>query len=261
MSRYYGDKDSMIVEYQVEMLWDYGTIWMNGVGYRRLNNYPAYYITTDGRVISFCKETPVELSTYTNQYGHHYVDLSCEGRRYKCLVHRLVAETFISNPNNYPVVRHLDDDPNNNNVRNLAWGTQKDNHDDCIRHNRDFKKAVYCLETDTTYKSGVEAAEVFSVSKASIVHYCKNIAAPKNGYHFCYDEDKEWKLKDEEWLKPFNNHNYKAIIAISPEGKEFYYDSVKEASEYMRIPACSISNVINGHAKHTHGWRFREVNL
>ena len=123
MSRYYGDKDSMIVEYQVEMLWDYGTTWMNGIGYRRLNNYPAYYITTDGRVISFCKETPVELSTYTNQYGHHYVDLSCEGRRYKCLVHRLVAETFIPNPNNYPVVMHLDNDKTNYNLNNLKWGT------------------------------------------------------------------------------------------------------------------------------------------
>lgn len=49
-------------------------------------------------------------------------------------VHREVALAFIPNPTGLPVVRHLDGDPLNNIVSNLAWGTQKDNADDSRRH-------------------------------------------------------------------------------------------------------------------------------
>jgi hypothetical protein len=42
-------------------------------------------------------------------------------------IHRLVAVTFISNPNNYPNVLHNDNDTSNNSVSNLRWGTQKHN--------------------------------------------------------------------------------------------------------------------------------------
>lgn len=257
MNRYYGDKDSMIVEYPVEILYGQDIVWMDGVGYSKLPFAPYYVVTTEGDVISFRKSVPRYLSQTKTNNGHLYVDI--EGERY--LVHRLIAMAFLTNNNNYPIVRHLDDNPENNALSNLAWGTYKDNTADCIRNDHDYKRPVYCVETDTTYRTGAEAAKEFGVSKSSIVHYCKGIVAPKNGYHFCYDEDKEWKLKDEEWLKPFNNHGYKAVIAISPDGKETYYESRKEAAEYLRIPACGISSVINGHAEHTHGWRFREVNL
>lgn len=42
-------------------------------------------------------------------------------------IHRLVASAFIPNPNNYPVINHIDENPLNNNVSNLEWCTQKHN--------------------------------------------------------------------------------------------------------------------------------------
>ena len=45
----------------------------------------------------------------------------------KLRLHRLVAEAFVPNPNNYPVVDHLDADKKNNNASNLEWVTQQEN--------------------------------------------------------------------------------------------------------------------------------------
>ncbi len=48
-----------------------------------------------------------------------------------CKIHRLVAQAFIPNPNNYPVVMHLDNNPSNNRVENLKWWTFRDNTQQC----------------------------------------------------------------------------------------------------------------------------------
>ena len=48
-------------------------------------------------------------------------------------IHRIVAETFLPNPNNYPVVNHIDGNKINNNVSNLEWCTYKHNNQEAIR--------------------------------------------------------------------------------------------------------------------------------
>ena len=60
--------------------------------------------------------------------GYEYVHL-CNGKGKTKLfrVHRLVAETFIPNPNNLPEVNHKDGDKLNNNVKNLEWCTNLEN--------------------------------------------------------------------------------------------------------------------------------------
>jgi hypothetical protein len=67
------------------------------------------------------------LKDYTNGTGRRMVILRMLGTGKNIAVHRLVATHFVPNPNNLPVVNHLDHDYLNNHASNLQWCTQKDN--------------------------------------------------------------------------------------------------------------------------------------
>lgn len=227
-----------------------------GVHYKRIENFPDYFITNTGMVISFVKPyKPRIMSTYTNQHGHHYVDLINGTGRHKLLVHRLMAKAFLPNSNNYPIVRHIDDDPDNNYVGNLAWGTYAENTQDAIRNGNFYMEPVYCIEDNMEFKSVHEAAKYYDVSPASIVHVCKGKIKSCLKKHFCYLREKDTIDRSKLTI----HTGFKPIIAIDPDGNEYIYQSRKEAAEDIGIPECGISSVVNGHLKHTHGWRFREV--
>lgn len=54
--------------------------------------------------------------------NHGYRRITLDGKSY--LVHRLVAETFLENPEKYKTVDHIDRNPSNNDVSNLRWADQ-----------------------------------------------------------------------------------------------------------------------------------------
>lgn len=224
-----------------------------------LKNYPGYEVSSYGDVISLLGKEEKSLKPCATNHGHLYVSvIDKNGKKSKKLVHRLVAETFLDNPNNHPLVRHLDDDPTHNEVDNLAWGTKQENYADMIRNGHDVcRKPVYCYETDTVYESGADAAYKLGVTRAGIVHACKGIDAHVGGYHVCYLEDKDYKINHlDEWLR---ERQFKPVHARNLDtGETLYFKSVNEASSYLGIPACGISSTLHGHTKHTHRWYFWE---
>ena len=83
-------------------------IFLNGVKWKKVGEFPAYYVNEDGDVASVMKGYFHILSYWTNHYGHHFVQLRNDHEKRKVLVHRLVAEAFIPNPfTDDPAYRHV----------------------------------------------------------------------------------------------------------------------------------------------------------
>lgn len=76
------------------------------------------------------------LSPYINNKGYLMVDLRINNKTVRCLVHRLVAITFIPNPNNYPIINHKNNNPLDCSVDNLEWCTYSYNIEYAINQNR-----------------------------------------------------------------------------------------------------------------------------
>ena len=84
-------------------------------------------------------------------HGHlnvRYTDTN--GKHREVYIHRMVAMEYIPNPKGYSNVLHWDDDPTNNNVENLRWGTQRMNWEDSVRNGTAY------IPTDEDRRKGNE---------------------------------------------------------------------------------------------------------
>lgn len=82
--------------------------------------------------------------------GYFQICTSINGKRKNIKVHKAVAESFIDNPCNLPVINHIDGNKENNNVENLEWCTYQDNSDHAwnIGLMENCKKNCECLSHD-----------------------------------------------------------------------------------------------------------------
>ena len=80
-----------------------------------------YLITEEGDVYSRKFGKLKKMKQRTERYKA--INLWNNGKEKAHYVHRLVAETYIPNPDNLPEVNHKDEDKTNNNVANLEWST------------------------------------------------------------------------------------------------------------------------------------------
>ena len=87
-----------------------------------------YQESTFGRTKSFKRNTPRILVPTLHSSGYLHIGLNKNGKGKNFYAHRLVAETFIPNPENKPEINHEDGCKLNNFVGNLTWVTDKENN-------------------------------------------------------------------------------------------------------------------------------------
>lgn len=90
----------------------------------KIKNYHDYSVTRDGKIYSHKRN---RFLATTKIDGYTRVHISDGKNRRGLLVHRIVAETYILNPNNKPFVNHINKNREDNNVKNLEWVTQSEN--------------------------------------------------------------------------------------------------------------------------------------
>ena len=91
----------------------------------QIKNYTNYMIDEDGNVYNILSKKYLKGSIGEN--GYKYYRLSNNNKKSMFYAHRLVAEYYIDNPNNLPVVNHKDGNKLNNNVNNLEWVSYSEN--------------------------------------------------------------------------------------------------------------------------------------
>lgn len=119
--------------------------------WKSIEGYSNYMISNLGNVKSLNykggKREKI-LKLYINNSGYALVNLTKNGKQKTYLVHRLLAQTFIPNPENKPHIDHINTIRNDNRVENLRWVTQKENNNNPItrKKNSKCKKGKLCYK-------------------------------------------------------------------------------------------------------------------
>ena len=174
---------------------------------------PRYWINKEGQITN--KETGKTIKWLISRHGYYYCHLWTNNRSRYIRMHRLLALAFIPNPNNYPLVRHLNDIKTDNRLENLVWGTMSENMKDSIKNGKynqeasekarnigrkisgtKCSKKVLCIETNTIFNNTKEAGDWLGVNRAGIGGCCRGKYKTIKGYHWKYVEEDRNGIED-----------------------------------------------------------------
>ena len=183
-------------------------IWKDIEGYEGL-----YQVSNLGRIKSLdrymnnkygtktLKKGKILINSIIKRTGYLRVSLAKNGTFISKQVHRLVANAFLPNPNNYPIINHKDENKQNNNVNNLEWCTVEYNnnygtHNFKISksHKINQKNSKSVLQYDLNgnfikeWKSTREIARELNIYNNNICRCCNNIVKQSYGYVWKYKE-------------------------------------------------------------------------
>lgn len=176
-----------------------------------IKDFPEYYVTNTGDIYS-CQifhnpDGRIRKLKFTEtKDGYLRVSLSdSEHKKHLRLVHRLVAEAFIPNPEHKSDVNHIDGNKQNNYISNLEWTTRSEN---ILHAYRKLRKKPNCPNTGKIGKESTRALVIQQIKDGKIVaeYYGAREASRKTGigirsiYQCCSGRSKsgygyQWQYK------------------------------------------------------------------
>ena len=184
----------------------YGGIW------KRIENNEKYFISTDGLVWSMNIE---ELMRLQEMGGYYSVGFCVNCIQTSVRVHRLVAQTFMENPDNLPFVNHKDGNKVNNKLENLEWCNEQQNSQHAV-DNLPRKERTYHEECDPPEDA---------------------VVIDGHPEHLVTRDGKIYSNFNRRFLKFYLINGYHSIKLRSPLGKYFhYFVHGIVAKNYLPIP-------------------------
>lgn len=224
-----------------------------------------------------------ELKQSTDRGGYQCVYIRINKKRCFKLVHRLVAESFIPNPDNKPQVNHIDGNKKKNYVDNLEWCTRLENARHAAdtglwdkqintfrKHNEQLRKPTIVVNILTKevseYQSTTHVRNELGLNHVNELLkkkqlQCKGyIAYYKSEYDKMTDAEKENDI--EKALKSYATYGDRKktpIIATNIQtGIKTVYESIAEASDGTGAKHSSIIRILKGQRKTTKGYSFEK---
>ncbi len=187
-----------------------------GEVWKPIPSVPKYECSTEGRIRHI--ETKRIRKLQKIKGGYLTFVYSLGGKHHLSYVHRVVAETFLGNPNNLPVVCHVDGVKTNNRFLNLRFDTQKGNIRDTQKHgtanigeNNPSAKLSQAtadiIRENPDNLSRAELAKKYNVSKSQIdrIHWGENWNKTANPLPLNEIIEKEPKLLDKQFYSLFRD--------------------------------------------------------
>lgn len=137
-----------------------------------------YAVTKAGDVFRITKSGKTRpCKAFVEKDGYMVINLSKRGIAKRKRLHRIVAETFLENPDKKPQINHIDGNKKNNSVENLEWCDAIQNLEHAYVTGLHIRRAVYMLDEGgkilNSFCSTHEAARFVGVTNASISSACR----------------------------------------------------------------------------------------
>ena len=150
-----------------------------------------------------------------NGQGYLQVQLSKDGKVKQCRINRLVAQAFLPNPDNLPIINHKDENKYNNHMDNLEWCSHSYNNTYNDRAKKAGKKVaeklrgrkqteehimkkskpVFSVDKDSGlimwWESAREAGRVLGINQSNIIKCCKGKYHSTGNHIWFYADDNE----------------------------------------------------------------------
>lgn len=238
---------------------------MNEEQWKPVVDYEGLYeVSNLGRVKNCRNDKIRKLQVYNT--GYVYVHLRNKKISETPMVHILVAQAFIPNPENKSEVHHIDRDRTNNCVENLMWVTKEEHaalHKDKYDKIADmFSIPVYQYTLDGRFvkewKSTADIDRQMGYKHGNIWACCNGVYASSNGYQWSYtkyDKMKPIKTPTQRTAEKQSN----AVEQYTNDWKFVAeYPSMNEAARQTGYSQGFISLACNGKKELAYGYRWKK---
>ena len=237
----------------VESECDFEEVWAYVKGYEDL-----YRVSNYGRLFSIKNNRIVLGRVGKGKNAYRYMTLHDNKRNIRKLLHVLVAEHFIDNPDNKPIINHKDGNKLNNHIKNIEWSTYYENNMHALETGLRPTKVVLELDLEGSilnrFNSTVEASKSLDVTKSMITMTCQGKTSYAKGHYLVFEKDYY------EGFKPNKGYTIKKVEQLDLEGNTLAtFGTISEASLKTGISPSAIYRSCSNKVKNPKKYLWREV--